>query len=327
MILEVLDRRGRVRERRVIGAFPAWLGRAYDCAVILDDPYVSPHHARVVRADDGSLVVEDHASRNGTFADDVALSTTPWRVVDDGIVRLGQTRLRFRSPEHQVAPALVLPASGPSMPRGRVWLLAVTAILVALLHALREAIADSPEPLQTAELATSLIGVAGFLGVWGGAWALGTRLVQPRFAFIEHAGIAAAAIVGFDMVVSCVDSIAFAWAAALLPELLSWVLFFVAFAATLYAHLRVSWQAPRRRVGRTAVLFSALLFAAVSVPYWTNEGVRETWQIEHMFQLAPSWMRMKEPIDVNTFVDRFDVVRARIDAVEASAAATPTAGP
>ncbi len=316
MILEVLDRRGGVRERRVLTAFPATLGRAYDCEVILDDAYVSPHHARIVRGVDGALWVEDRQSLNGTWVDDAAVAGSGWRIVDDGIVCLGETRLRFRSPSHAVVEARRLPQVEAEMPAARLRALTITLVVLTLLHALREAVAGTPDPLEVSQLAIQVFMVAGTLVTWAGSWALMTRLVQARFAFAAHLAIASASLLAFDFVGTLVQRVAFAWSAALLPELLSWCLMYVVSGLTLYAHLRQSWRASRRRVFAAAVSTVALGYVVVAVPYWTADDVRERWQSEHMSQLGPAWARLREPIPAEAFVARFDEMERRLVATD-----------
>jgi pSer/pThr/pTyr-binding forkhead associated (FHA) protein len=63
--VEVLDAHGHVRARHRIDAVPAIIGRGYGCDVLLDDPWVSPVHARLYRDLDGSFVLEDAGSENG----------------------------------------------------------------------------------------------------------------------------------------------------------------------------------------------------------------------------------------------------------------------
>ena len=46
----------------------ARIGRAYDNDVVVDDPYVAPHHARIVRDEAGELFAEDLGSVNGLYA-------------------------------------------------------------------------------------------------------------------------------------------------------------------------------------------------------------------------------------------------------------------
>ncbi len=49
------------------------LGRAIDCAVVLEDPEVSRSHVRITRADNGFYVIEDLGSRNGTQVNGVPI--------------------------------------------------------------------------------------------------------------------------------------------------------------------------------------------------------------------------------------------------------------
>ena len=67
IVVEVLDRAGRVTERVRLTEFPARIGRAYDCAVIVNDPYVSPCHLTIERDAEGQLCVLDAQSDNGIY--------------------------------------------------------------------------------------------------------------------------------------------------------------------------------------------------------------------------------------------------------------------
>ena len=55
LIVEVLrhGRGGEVRERLRLTDVPVTIGRALDNALVLDDPHVDAHHARLVRDADG----------------------------------------------------------------------------------------------------------------------------------------------------------------------------------------------------------------------------------------------------------------------------------
>src|SRR5690606_23682810 len=65
MWIEVLNREGDVVARERIPADEARIGRAFDNDVVLSDPHVAPHHLRVSRAGDGTLVAEDLGTING----------------------------------------------------------------------------------------------------------------------------------------------------------------------------------------------------------------------------------------------------------------------
>jgi len=55
-------------------ARPTIIGRAEDADVVLDDSAISRHHARIVRTENGSYLIEDLASTNGTFVNGQTVS-------------------------------------------------------------------------------------------------------------------------------------------------------------------------------------------------------------------------------------------------------------
>ena len=77
---------------RIKPAAAMHLGRENDNDVILDDPATSRHHAEIVFRD-GSYVVTDLRSANGTFVNDQRVDQ---RALADGdLIRLGQNVVRF----------------------------------------------------------------------------------------------------------------------------------------------------------------------------------------------------------------------------------------
>src|SRR5947208_12050959 len=65
LTLEVVEGPGAGKQLSV--EEPVVIGRAQDADLVLEDGEVSRHHARVSPASDGSAVVEDLGSANGTF--------------------------------------------------------------------------------------------------------------------------------------------------------------------------------------------------------------------------------------------------------------------
>ena len=63
------------------------LGKATDNEVVADHPYVSRHHARLTRDQEGRLLLEDLGSTNGTFVNDAQVLRK--YVVPTDRVRLG----------------------------------------------------------------------------------------------------------------------------------------------------------------------------------------------------------------------------------------------
>lgn len=72
------------------------LGTAADCEIVLTDPYLSSKHA-TIRHDgqDGSFMIIDLDSTNGTFVNDKRISKD--ELIDNDTIRLGRTELKFKA--------------------------------------------------------------------------------------------------------------------------------------------------------------------------------------------------------------------------------------
>jgi pSer/pThr/pTyr-binding forkhead associated (FHA) protein len=93
---------------------PVVIGRAPEVDLVLEDGQVSRHHARVSPADDGSAVVEDLESANGTFVNHNELHG-PARLDPSDELLIGVTLIEVRSKEQVAAQASVMRAIPPAL--------------------------------------------------------------------------------------------------------------------------------------------------------------------------------------------------------------------
>ena len=70
------------------------IGTAADCDIVLPDKYMSARHA-VLRYEEGTFVLVDLDSTNGTFVNEARASKE--ELIDNDRVRVGQTELKFKS--------------------------------------------------------------------------------------------------------------------------------------------------------------------------------------------------------------------------------------
>lgn len=72
------------------------IGRSAECALILDDDYVSGDHASLARRANGDWVVTDLGSTNGTFVNEVRV-VSPTVVTASDSLRIGRTQMRLET--------------------------------------------------------------------------------------------------------------------------------------------------------------------------------------------------------------------------------------
>jgi FHA domain len=181
--VEILNRQRDVAARVRVSGEEASIGRGYDNDVVVDDPYVAARHLRVTCNEVGQLVAEDLGSTNGTFLDG-RKNIRVTRLVIDGVqpLRIGQTLLRVRSTDHAVEPERIAPAERHALP-----MVLVVALTVALLGfiLLRIWLAQTGEP-RLSNYVTPLLTTVGTVVVWGGIWALLSRIFAGRAHLLRN---------------------------------------------------------------------------------------------------------------------------------------------
>jgi pSer/pThr/pTyr-binding forkhead associated (FHA) protein len=106
-----LQYEGRVLKEYTVGV-GLTIGRSPDNAVIIDNPAVSGHHARVF-SESGAVILEDLNSTNGTFVNG---QHTTRRVLRSGDVLLvGKHQLVFDNTQEWSAPPPQIPALGDTV--------------------------------------------------------------------------------------------------------------------------------------------------------------------------------------------------------------------
>ena len=192
IIVEVLDHHGVVRERLRVERLPVLLGHAYDCDLVIDDPYVSPHHARIDFDDSGQLCLMDMDSRNGLrdrhgrqLPGHLALGRTEIKL------HLGETLIRLRHPSLGLREAMPQPRVRHG--RWRRWVDLPLLTLAAVGLTMLDALWDKTEP-EALSLVSSAAGLLVLLAVWCGLWSLISRLATGHMRFIRHWRIAVYAV-------------------------------------------------------------------------------------------------------------------------------------
>lgn len=320
LVLEV-KRRGqpaprfvRVSDREL--ADGVWLGRGYNCDVLLDDPHVHARHARLV-AMDGRLMLT--LPTGSDLSVDRRPVTQAIEVRSGATLALGHTQVRVYDAEHPVAPtqatdALVDGMAWLTRPALLVPLLIVVVLAHALDHSLRQ--------MQELDLLTAVLsGVAPLLLciAWAGLWALVTRVLRHEARFSSHLAVA---------LIATIASLALGFLGELLEyntqsrSVREWtdnLALTSLLAVVLMMHLRITmgplrwfWQTPAAAVAVAFVGYSVLMDIA-NERDWRGSP-------EYTPLVLPDGLRWRSDTDIDAFNQRstelFDAVdaeRAELD--------------
>jgi FHA domain len=205
-LIDLSELAGTERRTMDVLAWPITLGRALDNHIVIDDPFVSAHHAVLDTDADGRLQITVLDSINGVefvasnAAADHHLAAGQSRALplSDVRLQLGNTRLRLRMPQELLAPEQALPRAqrpiGTEVPvmsnrkRGRAWLWLAGLALMAL-EAASHWIGLDPGA-DFAAWMPLLLGVPAAIVMWCGVWAFLSKLFNQHFDFSGHLKLA-----------------------------------------------------------------------------------------------------------------------------------------
>lgn len=216
VIIEELNRLGHVSQRHRFNQLPVSIGRAYDNDLIITDPYVSAHHARLCCNEQG-WHIEDQGSDNGievrhhgadrknrvflTQDETAELNRADIHSGDDIII--GHTRLRIMSPQHQIADTHIMPKKAEFARILRKPLTAVAILVAFILFIGMENYLESHRELGLMKNAASIMYFLLAAGFWAGIWAFVGRVITHHMRFIPQL----AATLAFFLFLLCLTNL------------------------------------------------------------------------------------------------------------------------
>ena len=193
-LIECFEREGRPARVLDVWHWPLTLGRAMDNHIVLDDPFVAAHHARIEALPEGGPRLQVLHTTNGVRVDGqrLAAGASLDLPAQGATLQIGASQLRLRLPGERLAPEKPLPTRGTALAP-----LAMGVVLWALVLA-RHGIGLDPGAEVTRWLPAAL-GLPAVVAGWCALWALLSKLFTHRFDFAGHLRIVLPWLVGLEI--------------------------------------------------------------------------------------------------------------------------------
>ena len=310
--VELLDRRGQVRSRQAITELPAAIGRDYRCAVILDDRWASPVHARLSRDEQGRLVIEDNASENGLFRAGGGAKASGIEVGSGVTVRIGRTTLRVADPSAPLAPTL---RYGARLPGVEGWLEAPrVALLLTLLAAtigVWNAWATRADGDSASTVATTAIAVAGLMALWAGIWAFFGRGSAAGGRFLGHLSVVSLTVAAMLLLKVGEDYAEFFWPGARMVETFVALAAALLIAALFAGHLFLNTRLRRARLLLASIGLTVAIVGLIAIST-DNSGSDSA---GFSSTLKPIRASLVPASDAGRFFDELPALKAAVDSL------------
>lgn len=290
--LDVLDAEGQTRYSQVLradadGCARLTVGRALDADLVLDDPQLAGHHAELFVAAQPLGRLQLLPSLNGALQGGkrcMAPAQLDWP--HDGVLQLGQTRLRLRHAAGALAPEQ---AARPSR-AARAWALggALGLVLLGLALSLFDLWLEQAPDTSWRVSALALVGIATGVVSWALAWAALNQLFQRRFPFLQHLRWTLAALALSWLLSHLLPGAAYAWSRPALLGLAQ-VLDALVLCALLFVQGRSVWPAAQGRWA--AVLVAGLAVSGLTL-LWTREHEQHWLRPLYLSALPPPTLRL-----------------------------------
>jgi hypothetical protein len=267
--VEILDRHGDVAARHPVQAWPLRLGRAYDSDIVLDDPYIAPHHLEVTQTENGSYQLLGLQSINGVMINNLLCKKADAIVSSNDVLRLGHTQLRIRPLDFAVAAEK--PLTTVVWSRSWTGMIFGFAILLSahLLSLWLEYSRDDSYKL----LVSPMLSDIPLLLLWAGFWALIGRVLSGSGNFIAHTVLAAVVVaVVFVLAGILAGYIDFAFNTRLVNDVILNIIQTVVIGWLFYRHIGLVSRASRRKIGITiTVLMAGLVGIFYGIDKWNSD--------------------------------------------------------
>lgn len=186
IIIELISRSKRLLERHHFTGDSITIGRAYDNDLIISDPHLSEHHAKLSDHDDNDWQIEDLDSKNGIFIRKHQRIHEKTSINSGDEIILGKTHIRIYDRFHKVPDAISMnPIEIIIRPLSNPWNAALLIIFTLLIFAF-EGYFDLYVDFEYRYIFRNVMGVTLVGVVWAVIWGFIGRVIRHDARFMVH---------------------------------------------------------------------------------------------------------------------------------------------
>ena len=308
VILEIVNRANRVLNRYTFDQTTVTIGRGYDNDLVLADPYVCSHHARIglkQAEDDASTTwqIEDRDSINGVIVGKHQHLQGQGELNSGDKFTVGRTHLRILSSDHPVAPALTMtPTELLFMTLSRPsWLIALVLITLGLT-ALSQYLASYAR-IKPADFSLTLLSVAIMVSLWPGFCALLGRVFRSEPRYLIHLAATLLYATLSIVVGGVINTIEFNIQQTWLFSTISYLCYGLLAVALIAVNLRfATHQTARNR----QLIAHGITWSIVGISLLSSYAGQPDYQASPRYNsvLLPQALLFHDPVEVESFLDQ-----------------------
>lgn len=187
VVIELLNRSGRIVERHRFSNSVIAVGRSYKNDIIINDEYVDPFHLNIELREDGSFTIHDNSSLNGVKIQKGKRIDVSSTINSGDTIEFGRTRLRIIDPFHTVSPAERLSRTDKLLSELSSWPYIIVLLAAVMGKEVWILYSNTPGNFNISLYYSGLMNLAFVLLIYIVAWSAIGRLLRGETRYLSHA--------------------------------------------------------------------------------------------------------------------------------------------
>ena len=314
IIVEVLNKMGKVQSRTHHQSLPIRIGRAYENNdVILDDEYVSPNHLVIESEANGPINIKDLHSENGLYLIPSKQRISQVKMGDETLLRIGHSILRLRTSTFVIPPTkqdqeyILRVLQAFQHPWTFMGIMALTGMWLFL-----STYWNTFSKPEMNELVMIPLWSMVALSVWAGCWAMMSKLNLQSYNYKIHFCIACLALLSSSLLGTLYEYYVFAFSISWSGDIFWWVANAALVGAILGGHLRFCTALAPTRIVLTAggIAFGIMGLFSIS---WYVASTQLTSMTNYHGELKPPAFRVANSLKLDEFINAVQPLKERTD--------------